>query len=363
MILYDPHCDDNIFTPLSYYFGKRNGLKKYEYIKDALDERNGVKIYISYKNSSLPQVILNKVPPLLMKFIVMVEVFFWSKLNKIDRSCFIDSFSGQDVFCFGYKKFSRLTHEEVQKAKSFSIHLTHYHTYGYNTVYLEPNVNLLYDSDVSLCTYFKTKFIGYKRDIIVMPFYVKDRFFSVDIEGKKESVAVSGTYHDINANSYDFGIYNRSRVTLHPIRHEIANRNSFDNMFKVHLGLYVNPNGLATLIKRFKGYGQKEYFSFDIAGFYASCKFSLVAGEGTGVVAIGALESLAAGCIPFLMTSEAKGLGLPPDAYVLYNDLDELIKLVKVDFTASPLYLRTVALNFNFENSKLRFEQYIDSVR
>ncbi|TOH24505.1 hypothetical protein, partial [Vibrio parahaemolyticus] len=67
---------------------------------------------------------------------------------------------------------------------------------------------------------------------------------------------------------------------------------------------------LRALIVKLFSYGQKEYFSFDIQHFYNEARYALVAGEGNGAIAIGALEALASGCIPLLTRNEVKGLGL-----------------------------------------------------
>ncbi|MBS4697998.1 hypothetical protein J4G65_21385 [Aeromonas allosaccharophila] len=361
MILYDPHCDDNIFTPVSYYIGRRTALKKYEYIKSAMVNNGGLKIYFSYKNSSLPNVIIKKIPNIFLRWIVLAEIFIWRYINNIDSSCVINEIDGHDVFCFGYKKFNNITHDEVNSSKTFNIHLTHYHTYGYNSIYLEPNVNLLYDTDVSHHLYFMSKFIGYTRKVIVMPFYVKDRFFTVPLaSGKRHGVSITGTYHDICPFECDFGIYNNNRVTLHPIRHELATtKRRLSERFHTRLSLYVNPNNFITLLSRLRGYSQSKYFSFDIADFYSRTKISLVAGEGTGAVAIGALESLAAGCIPLLKSSEVQGLDLPPDAYLIYENIEDILNFSEFDTNVEPAFLRNVALRFSFINSTLRFESYI----
>ncbi|MEZ9886517.1 hypothetical protein AB4374_21830 [Vibrio splendidus] len=341
MILYDPHADDNIFTPLSYFLLRRRALKKYGYIRSALTDKGLGKIYFSYKNSSLPKSLTELMPVFMLRIFIMLEVFIWRKINNIPKDMITNTLEGSDVFLFGYKKFSKLEQCEFSKSRKIYIHLTHYHTYEYNNIYKSENVFFCFDNDVSNVVYFKHKFPEYDKGIIILPFYVNDRFnYDYNIN-KVNSVAVTGTYHDFNPNEVDFGIYNRDRATLHPIRHELANR-KLNTCFNVKLGLYRNPTTVKSLIKLLTSYRQKRYFSFDIADFYAQHKFSIVAGEGTGAVAIGTLESIASGCIAFVTIDEISGLDIPEGSYIIYDGtINDLLK--KVD----------LAINNNDEENKI----------
>ncbi|EMS7710440.1 hypothetical protein V9N58_002940 [Vibrio cholerae] len=355
--------DDNIFTPVSYFLGGRKALKKYLYIREALDGDDDFNIYISYKNSSLPISLTKYLPKFIFRIIVFLEVYFWLKLNNVDRKKIAKSFSNKNVFCFGYKKFDRFTHDEVRSARTFNIHITHYHTYSYNSIYLESNVNLLYDSDVKNHTYFKRKFINYTKSIIVMPFYVQDRFYNTKLSYDRSGIAITGTYHDISPFESDFGIYNNGRVTLHPLRHHIATNieKYADCDFKIRLSLYSNPNSLIALFKKLRLYKQENYFSFDICDFYSSSKFSLIAGEGTGSIAIGSLEAMATGCLPILTEHEVKGLNIPSDAFFQFDGINfnhDALKNIHICHED----IREIARKFNYENSLLRYLKFYNEI-
>ncbi|MCD9477280.1 hypothetical protein [Photobacterium phosphoreum] len=360
MILYDPHVDDNIFTPLSYFVGKRKGLNKYRYIYEAWSKSNNPKIYISNKTSSLPLVITSKIPSFLLKYIIKLEVKIWLKLNNLSATYLTSYIKDGDVFCFGYKKFDKITHDEVKMTKSFTVHLTHYHTYKYNSIYLEDNFKFVYDNNVSSLGYFNLKFPGYNKDIKIISFYVQDRFFIEPLNDQRKGVAVTGTYHDYAVDELDFGIYENGRTTLHPVRHEISRTIMPDN-FKLEISLFKNPNKLSTLLKNIGKYNQKAYFSFNIVEFYNESKYSLVAGEGTGAIAIGALESMAVGCKPFLTNTEVCGLNLPSNSYVLYETLHDVCIYDNNDIIDKE-QLRHVAREFNYESSLKRFNNYIKSI-
>ena len=54
--------------------------------------------------------------------------------------------------------------------------------------------------------------------------------------------------------------------------------------------------------------GQRKYMAIDIVELYQNSSHSFVGGEGTGAIAIGTLESMAAGCIPLISREESRGL-------------------------------------------------------
>ncbi|EGR1752330.1 hypothetical protein D3729_21380 [Vibrio parahaemolyticus] len=196
-----------------------------------------------------------------------------------------------------------------------------------------------------------------------MPFYVQDRFYNYSSNIERVGIAVTGTYHDYCPLSVDFGIYNRGRTTLHPVRHEISNL-SLDSNFKIKLGLYENPHTLRALIVKLFSYGQKEYFSFDIQHFYNEARYALVAGEGNGAIAIGALEALASGCIPLLTRNEVKGLGLSEKSYVEYEtveDIKEQAEILLNNFSCNYEALKKFSQSFNYNNSKSRFSSFLMS--
>lgn len=365
MIIYDPICDDNVFTPVSYFLGRRKALKKYEYIRDVFNVNKSIKIYISYNNSSLPKALTAFIPKKMLSLVIKLEVLIWCKINDVNKNRIVKKIDDDNIFCFGYKKFGGLKHEDIKKVKNFYLHLTHYHTYPYNSVYLEDNFQFVFDNNVSDTSYFKSKFPGYNKDILIMPFYVQDRFFECDIDSKRSGIAITGTYHDICPFISDFGIYNRGRTTLHPIRHEISFIKTPD-FFKVKLGLFKNPNDLKSLFKRFFDYGQKEYFSFNIVDFYKTSTFSLIAGEGNGALAIGAIESLACGCKPYLTVNEACGLELSSESFNIYSSISDIEYSYKNECSGidilSPNHLRNAAMMFNRENSVTRFECFLKKV-
>ncbi|MRI34322.1 hypothetical protein EOPP23_15135 [Endozoicomonas sp. OPT23] len=345
---------------------KRKALKKYEYIKESDD----LSFYFTYKSSSLPRVVTNYLPGFLLFLIVKIEIIIWRRLNKIPRSIVIKKEIDSNSFIFLYKKEHLLKELSFRSDYSIYCHLSHYHLYDVACeAYNSENVFLCYDNDVSGHSYFNKKFPLYNKKLIVVSFFVKDRFFSsnISLEEMRSKIAITGTFHSYKKSSGDFGIYCDDICTLHPIRYMLYKMDLKDPLRKIlsmRLSRYTPKKSLIDLILNFREYRQKDYFEFDIVKFYSGHKFSIVAGEGTGAIAIGALEALASGSIPFLTPHESKGLDLPFDSYIQYDgSYDDLKEKIEECFSSEdfkdPNYYRSVAKQFDYKHCLKKFKARI----
>lgn len=322
-VLLDPHVDDFIFKPLSFLILRRKALKKYGYIGVSLQEHyKKVPVSFSYRNSSLP---IDSLPNTMKVIIIFFEVLLWKWINKEFKFERIKLKPAVSVFFFGYKKLERcLQCLSKYGANRILVHLSHYHTFdlGLEKVpdFVKYKISLCFDNDIGELDYFRKKAPWYKKDITILPFCVGERFFIPELTAKAERVAVTGTFHDFSVEEapFDWGIYNRGRLTLHPLRHELAQKlYSLPSNYDIKLSKF-NSSGSA-LMKIFT-LSQKKYFLFDIGQFYRDRKVALVAGEGTGAIAIGAIEAMASGCLVVLSEVEAKGNLLANSAGFIVHD-------------------------------------------
>ncbi len=322
-VLVDPHAEDFIFCPVSFWFARRRALKKYEYISRSLLNNDVLQVYISGEVSSLPNGFFNRMPRTIKKIILWGEIKIWRILNRkwTHKINFVKSLRRKNVFLFGYKKSELFKHEAFLHAQKIICHLSHYHTFTVtnHSSSIAEKLIFAFDNDVGEHHYFKKKFPWYYKRIIIIPFEVKERFYEKALVAEKDKIekcGVTGTYHDFDVSKVDFGILFENKSTLHPLRLEMATKDQINDLFDSKLALYKSGSGL---VKKLIGAKQKKYFEFDIVSFYANHRGCVIPGEGTGAIAIGSLEAMASGCHVYLTEWEVKGLNLCSAGYSLYD--------------------------------------------
>lgn len=319
-IYLNPHVADFCYRPVSFVLARRRALRKYSY----LDAQFRDQLYFSPGETSLPRRWSNKLPSFLKSILSFFETIAWSWINQRELMPVEDTvLVNNNVFLFGYKTGSDTL--KFLKQKGFKnrifLHLSHYHTFDISaTDFEELDIKLLFDSDVSNHIYFHKKFPTYNRQVCVLPFQIDDRFFVDEDQKKKPRIAVTGTYHKLPDGILDI-TYNEYS-TLHPIRLAYAQSNIQADHLENHLSLFESQSIWSVLL------GQRKYMSFNIAELYKTCSHAFVGAEGTGAIAIGTLEAMAAGCIPFVTENELSGciFDLKVANFEFYDGLDDLIK-------------------------------------
>ena len=303
ILFINPHIQDFVYNPLSYKTVKRKSLKKYQYLDKLF--KDSLYYFPGKYESSLPKEISNKLPRLISLIFIKFEIAIWQLINKRRiKKLKKKDLENSNIFIFGYKfsnDFFDYLIKNSFKNKIF-IHISHYHTFSINKKYFSRlDLKLCFDNDVRHNEFFQFKFPEYKEDLIIMPFEIKDKFFkNKNISLKKSRIVATGTYHKLKTGVTGINYLNYS--TLHPMRLFIASKKITCSHFVNHMSEY-NPSNLSNLIK-----GQRKYMTLDITSEYLLSSHSFVGCEGTGAIAIGSLESMACGCIPFLSKDELKGL-------------------------------------------------------
>jgi hypothetical protein len=319
-IFLNPHVADFCYRPVSFALARRRALRKYSY----LDALFGGELYSSPGETSLPRRWSNRLPSFAKRVLSFFEAKAWSQINERELVPVDDTIlANSNVFLFGYKT-GRDTLNFL-KRKGFKnrifLHLSHYHTFEISLGdFEELDITLLFDTDVSHHSYFRKKFPTYKGHLRVLPFQIDDRFFAEEHQKKQPRIAATGTYHSLPDGTLDI-TYNGTS-TLHPVRLAFAQSNVEADHLENHLSLFESQSIWSVLV------GQRKYMSLNIADLYKTSSHAFVGAEGTGAIAIGTLEAMAAGCIPFVTEDELRGciFDSADASFEFYDGIDDLIE-------------------------------------
>lgn len=350
IIYLNPHIADFTYCPLSFRFARRRALKKYEYLDQIF--LNNLYFLDSKSSTSLPNMIYKNIFSFLLKPIRHIERKCWEKINNrklksLDKNI-LHNFR---IFIFGYKSSKDILDFLIKNnyKNTLYIHLSHYHTFSIEKKYFDKlNIKLCFDNDISKHYYFKKKFPYYHQKLNVLPFQIKDRFFVENIKNEDlriSRIAASGTYHKFPPNTID--IKYKEFSTLHPIRLAVALKNFKLKHFIDIMSEYKSSSLLSLLG------GQRKYMALDIVKLYQNSSHSFVGAEGTGAIAIGTLESMAAGCIPIISREESRGLLFDiKDADLnFYKDENELFQKI--------LYFELDKKFFGSKNNVMAAKNYL----
>lgn len=316
LFIVDPHIDDFIYKPLTYFLVKKRAFNKYRYISELISKVGSQSgFYFTNEHSSIPDRYTKFFPTWALKILIRIEVNLWLKINGLSNVGILypNNFKGNiNFFAFGYKKFKTLLDLSSKlKSSTVYIHLSHYHTFSQSKIdlSLNPNIVLCADNDISNTKYFKDRF-NYQYKIRIVTFFVRSSFFNNSFnEIRFNKCCSTGSYHNIPRSKQDFGIYNSDgNSCLHPLRYDLAK--FVDSNLDSMLTLY-GTNVRSAL--------QKEYLMFDLPLFYSQYNFAVIPGEGNGLIAIGSLEALASGCMVFLTKDELSGLKLTSNRVIIYD--------------------------------------------
>ncbi|MCA3174203.1 MAG: glycosyltransferase [Burkholderiales bacterium] len=339
-VLLNPHVDDFFAEPLHFRLIGRRALKKYSFLLEGLILESGMCwIYLDYRVSTLfPGKFFSKLPFFIRKFISVLEVSLWARINGFSGKITIlqvEQIDRSDVLlAFSYKAargWANSPDLAITNFKAAIYHLSHYFTYtAAKAEYLRqiPNLWLSGDSDIRENAYFQQHFSWYRREILFMPFAVSKRFINRSLPRSSKCVA-TGSFHDLEKEvpqeAYRDFISFTGKTTYHPLRVEL-----FMNKDKPRI-----RDGIECLVQPYRQYGrskgiarfarhffaaQKKYFAIDIVGAYNKHQFAVVGEECTGFPAIGAFEAMACGTVLIAYPPAYTGYMLIPGEHFLPYD-------------------------------------------
>src|SRR5690349_3958349 len=231
----NPHVSDFFASPLSFILLKRRPLRKYGYIFD-LSVAEGKKVDILINNAFsglIPDKIFRKMPGFMRTAWLKIELRYWLKHNglkgKVNVHFNSKTISDRRVLLFlCYRNYlnPKKLKETCSQFQQVIGHLTHYYATpsGYSRAVRDiPNLTLASDADVSKNNFFRHFFPWYKREMIIIPFAVYDRFkVQQPFEERKSKAVATGTFHmlELDANEghlTDLKEYAKAN-TVHPLR-------------------------------------------------------------------------------------------------------------------------------------------------
>lgn len=314
ILFYNLHVDDFVAKPLSFMLAGRRPLKKYSFILDGIEGKGDkVNVFVDYEYSSLcAPVKFSRLPFVLRKVIVSIEVWLWIILNSLQNKVRIvtptEAHTFDKIFIFSYKIFQRKLDYAFGQNRKFDVivHLSHYHLYtsqksrniqSLSDSHFVKNLVLAGDNDFSKNEYFRNHFSWYSGSFLVLPFAVQERFSSYkEWHSRNWLVGASGTFHNFSKISSSPSIDDISKYseTLHPERkiiHDNA-KNLSGLVISIISEMRVKRSRLMqALVAR-----QASYFKTDIVDFYNSVKFAFIGEEVTGGLPIGVFEAMSCGC-------------------------------------------------------------------
>jgi hypothetical protein len=344
LTLFNPHVDDFVATPVSFWLVGRRGLRKYRYL---LDEpiRRGQRISILVDgtlSSLLDQAAFMRLPAWLRTAIAYLEVFIWVRLN--DLSAHVDIHRSAEtvgdrsfLYVFSYKSCVGAFEHRRAAIAAFDhaiVNLSHYFIRTRekaDNIAKLTNARLQVDCDHSRNPYFRN-FFPQAPAQIVLPFAVNARFTAKKPLAERDAkCAATGSFH--NLEDEEPRAYYRDFIdffhidTYHPVRKLLyARRNELASWLACRIAPYREldaDNTFSARVRRMLGLDvvQADYFSFDIVEFYNQHRFAIVGEELSGAPAIGFFEAMACGCV--MLGAEGTyydGLKLEPGVHYLVHD-------------------------------------------
>ncbi|AXX91794.1 hypothetical protein CPU12_11455 [Malaciobacter molluscorum LMG 25693] len=392
IVFYNPQVDDFLAEPPHFSLLKRRALKKYAYIFNGiLSENKMIEIYVDFTLSAfVPEKVFSRFPLFFRKIIVKKELSKWIKDNKLENKIKINfnynnSFENKILFAMSYKSMENYNESRINiinKFKKSIFHLSHYHIstkMKSKNLSLLKNVYLCGDSDITVNDYFNFHFSWYKREFLIIPFFVQDRFFSKkEFSEKKDLAIATGSFHNLYdeqpAYKYEDYLDFYKQSTYHPIRKILyENKNKVKNLIDVKVSPYREKSNEIFIMKLLKKYfvAQKNYFSFDIVELYNEYKYVVVGEENIGFPAIGAFEAMACGCILIGQKEYYSGLGVEENTHFINYDgnFEDLIskvrnlqKEVEILNKISIKSQKYIKKTFSSENRYVQFKKVISEL-
>ena len=311
LTLLNPHIDDFMACPVSFWLLGRKPLVKYGYLIDEQIRRFGsVDVLVDGTISSLfPKRIFGYLPKIIRHFLLRKEIKKWVKINnfmgKIKVHWTPETISDRrNIYLFSYKNCTDHFESRRKYIEAFDrkiINLSHFmirvSEKSKNTQSLR---NVVYTSEADLSDEpFFVKFFGGSNLVLTLAFCVASRFeIKKPFRSRVDRCAAAGSFHNLEnerPRSFYKDVMNFFHTnTYHPVRKLV-----YENQHL--LGGYINcaiapfrENRIGLLRKL--DVRQKSYFSFNVVDFYNNNKYALVGEEIYGLPGIGFFEAMACGC-------------------------------------------------------------------
>jgi glycosyltransferase involved in cell wall biosynthesis len=361
LTLLNPHADDFVSTPVSFWLVGRRGLGKYKYLLDEPIRRGRrPSILVDGTLSSLvDQSLFARLPYWLRAVILRFEIFFWLRHNgltdRVDVHWSLDTIRDRTaIYVFSYKNCVGAFDRRQAVIASFDhaiVNLSHYFIRTRekaDNIAKLPNARLHTDSDLSRNAYFQN-FFPKPPPMIVLPFAVSGRFaVKQAIAERSAKCAATGSFHNLQdeeprAYYRDFITFFRTD-TYHPVRKLLYQRRAeIADWLECRISPYREMEGknrLGSRVRKMLGLDvvQADYFSFDIVDFYNHHRFAIVGEELSGAPAVGFFEAMACGCVVLGANGGYyDGLGLEPGVHYLEHDGSiESIRAAMTHIAAKP---------------------------
>ena len=344
LTLLNPHADDFIKRPVSFWLAGRRALKKYGYLIDEPTARGqSVDVLIDSTQSALfSDSVFLRLPHWFRWVLLRIEIKIWMRINDLKGKLVIhwspDTIQDRRfLYLFSYKScagaFQR-RRAAIDKFEYKLINLSHYFIRTKekaNNITSLKNVILVADSDARENPYFK-KFFSPGERIIALPFAIKGRFKLRKPLAERQGIcAATGSFHNLNQevpDRYyrDFRDFFKSD-TYHPVRKLLYfAKDELASWLTCRISPYREMKTRPTMLGKVLTWlrldvQQTKYFSFDIVDFYNDHRFAIVGEEMSGFPAVGFFEAMACGCV--MLGQEGsfyKGLGLKADVDYLTHD-------------------------------------------
>lgn len=339
LVYLNPHADDFIAKPLSFFFAKRRPLCKYAYLFDgAIAEHGAVDVLVDGSLSSLlPQRVFMWLPKWMRLAILRYELSKWLQINNLKGKAKIHWNTKllnpeTPLYFFSYKNCVAAFCERLPVIEFFHrkiINLSHYFICTgekAGNISKLSNVTLATEADVSKNAYFR-KYFGEKYPLLILPFQVGKRFqVRLPFGERQKKCAATGSFHNLfeekpRARYQDF-IEFFNRDSYHPVRKLIyQNRDQFPEIVSKISPYREGKKSVFAKLARFLDTSQKKYFSFDIVDFYNDYQCAIIGEEIHGLPAIGAFEAMACGCVLIAEQGDCySGLGVEANTHYVTHD-------------------------------------------
>jgi hypothetical protein len=344
LTLLNPHADDFIKSPVSFWLVRRRALTKYAYLIDEpLSRGEHVDVLVDGTLSAIfGQDIFARLPHWMRISLLWIEIAIWKRINALDGRVVVHwspkTVRSRDfLYIFSYKSCVGAFPVRKKIIEQFHhkiINLSHYFIRTAEkaaNIGSLSNVTLAADADFRRNEYFNYFFQAH-QPILVLPFVIPRRFRVITPLGKRRGIcAATGSFHNLIEETppeyyRDFIGFFKSD-TYHPVRKMLfMARDELKDWLACRISPYRENDDqsgptakLLTLLRL--DLRQTSYFSFDVVDFYNDNKFAIVGEESSGLPAIGFFEAMACGCVMLGQAgSYYDGLGLEAGRHYLTHD-------------------------------------------
>jgi hypothetical protein len=344
LTLLNPHADDFVSTPLSFWLVGRRGLGKYRFLlEEPIRRGRPVAAFVDGTLSSLiDQSVFAKLPAWIRRLVLRIEIYCWLRINGLNGDVEVhwspDTISDRSVlYVFSYKNCVGAFDQRMPALAAFKqviVNLSHYFIRtgekAANIAKLR-NALLHVDSDHTRNEYFRA-FFPNPPPSIVLPFAVSSRFVvKRPLSDRSQKCVATGSFHHLDEelpSAYYRDFMNFFKTdTYHPVRKILYQRRAeLADLLECRTSPYREMEGKNTFEAKLQrllrlDVIQADYFSFDIVDFYNQHRFAIVGEELSGAPAVGFFEAMACGCVMLgARGTYYDGLGLQPDVHYLEHD-------------------------------------------